>query len=151
MKAASQFFLEGEEVIRKSTGLPVRGTPNATGHLVVGYATGKSGGRTVLLHRLKFYLLHGWLPPLVEHKDRHPDHNASRNLRTATKSQNAHNTTKTWGSLPQGVKRCRDKYQARCQLRGQGHHLGTFATIAEAEQAVQEFKRKHLGTFYPHT
>lgn len=145
-----QFRLDGDTVVRLSTGKVVTGTARPDGSRVVGVA-GFGQGKLILLHRLKFFLANGWLPPIVDHRDRLKGDNDVSNLRPATKAQNAYNSEKTWGQYPRGVKRCRNKFQARAMIGGAVHHLGTFDTPEEAGRAAAAFRQKHHGEFYAPT
>ncbi len=67
-------------------------------------------------HRIIFFLHYGYLPELIDHKDRNKANNAPDNLREATKTVNAYNTDnrkdnstgyKCIVKLPQGNRRWR--------------------------------------------
>lgn len=87
------FELEGEELIRKfprrSTERVVKGTLGKKGYLQVS-AGPRGSARTLFVHRVKFYLIHGYLPEgdnTVDHWDRDKINNLGSNLRDATSSE----------------------------------------------------------------
>lgn len=139
------FLLRGEEVIRLSTGRPVgRGKPT------VGYQTAQTKidgkWRPVQVHRIKFFLTHGFLPPLVDHRDGDRLNNRSNNLRAATRTENQRNLKA--GPL-RGV-RCRrsGRWSAYGLLGGKQVSLGTFSTVEEALEAADSHRRGMHGEFF---
>lgn len=147
-----QYRLEGEEVIRISTGRPVGASPDRLGYIRFRLASGsRGGGRSVRLHQVKFLLLHGYIPDYIDHADRDPLNNHSSNLREATRQQNMLNRRQPpQRLLPRGVYKSKRGlgYYASCTFNKTRHHLGYFKTVAEAERAVEDFRRKHHGEFY---
>lgn len=59
---------------------------------ILGYRNARINGKNHKQHRIIFYLVHGYLPEMVDHIDRIRDNNAPTNLRGVTCSQNLHNT-----------------------------------------------------------
>lgn len=141
----AQLRLEGEAIIRVSTGLPVPHKPaGANPYAMVWLKVGPRKGRLVFYHKAKFYLFFGWMPELVDHRDRVKLHNYLANLRPATRTTNGFNRrTKRKSGLPRGVL----KRGLRWTARGDGY-LGTFGTIEEASAAVEAFYREKHGEFY---
>lgn len=75
---------------------------------------------------------------VIDHKNQDKLDCRRRNLRFATKSQNAHNTQR------KGVYYCkwRRRFFAHCRVDGKRHSLGGYATREEAEEAVVKFRQK---------
>jgi hypothetical protein len=100
----------------------------------------------VYLHRL----LMGFPSCDVDHRDRDGLNNCRRNLRLATKSQNAANSKTRLGiSGRKGV--CRHKntirWVARIRLGGRKTHLGVFNTQKEAAEAYNAAAVLCFGSF----
>ena len=146
-KIRALFTLVGEVVVRKRSGLPVKAKPHRTlGYQFVRIA---NAGRGALqgLHRVKFYLRYGWMPPEVDHKDGIRANNLFENLRAATKAQNMMNvparTTRL--GLPRGVSVQRSgRYQARAGKT----YIGTYDTVEEAAKAARDARRETHGEFF---
>lgn len=112
---------------------------------------GGSGTRTVKLHRAKFYLANGWMPPSVDHKDRDTTNNELVNLRAADNSLQMHNRTRKPRTLPRGVMKVRSKYRAKVRFQKRYRHLGMFDTPEEASLAVEAFLKEAYGPDYSPT
>lgn len=140
-----QFRLEGEEIVRRSTNKSVAFVPGQGGYGRVWLCTGKRGGTMILYHRLKYALAHGWLPKLVDHKNRTKTDNRLQNLWPATKSENAMNSISKPG---RGVTLSHGKWQARVKVAGKYQHLGTYATYEEAVVVADAARLKAHGEFY---
>lgn len=144
------FHLDGEDVIRTSTGKSVMGgKPNSAGYLRV--KVGPRPGVSLLLHRVKFALLHGYLPGMVDHKNRSRGDLSSDNLREATHQQNMWNAPRQRqknADLPRGVIPVGRRYRASAMSGGPTKYLGTFNTPEEASRAYQEFCHKTRGEFH---
>jgi hypothetical protein len=146
---AAQFRLEGEDVIRISTGMVVSPAPNKAGYSYASYRVTRGKHKRILLHRLKFFLAHGYLPQEVDHRDRHSVNSELTNLRAATSSQNKMNRAIKSRPLPRCVyETAEGRYVAKCRLLGERHHLGHYDTPREASEAVERFRQKHHGEFY---
>lgn len=140
------FRLDGEDVVRIRTGRVVRAKP----HPELGYQFVRLARRgphaLELLHRVKFCLLHGWLPPEVDHRDLDRANNHSANLRAATHSQNAVNKPprKTRLGLPRGVS---IQASGRFMAKSSRTYLGTYDTPEEAGLAAERFRKTTYGEF----
>jgi hypothetical protein len=144
--------LENQKVTNLSTGKVLKQRINNEGYVVISFIF-KNVSRTLRLHRLFFYLHHGYLPQLVDHKDRNPQNNNIENLRELTKSGNNRNRNKSQNrkrkpsSKYKGVSKTRsNKWQARIRdLNGKKDiNLGTFHKEDDAGQAVND-KIRELG------
>jgi len=100
------------------------------------------------VHRLFFYWKYGYLPNLVDHKDRNKLNNNIENLRELTKSENNTNVEKRKNgttSKYKGVswhKRAR-KWEARLKANGKNLFLGYFNNEDDAGQAYNDAIRKY--------
>lgn len=103
------------------------------------------------LHRIKFALLHGYLPEQVDHKNRKRSDNSSVNLRASDKTTNKWNTTKrrTNSGLPVGVVKVPSgRYRANVSHYRVRIYLGTFDTPEEASHAYQKYCSEKRGDFH---
>ena len=116
-----------------------------------GYGLFQVGGRQRLAHRVSYEFSVGPIPAGLDldhtcyvHACVNPDH-----LRLATNAQNGQNRHGAQRDSTSGVRgvywhRAAGKWYARAKLDGKNHHLGLFATIAEAEAVVVEWRRIHM-------
>jgi hypothetical protein len=148
----ANFRLEGEQVVRASgrySGQVAFGSPTAKGYRQVSVGS-RGGARTILLHRLKFCLAHGWLPDKVDHKDTDRSNNALVNLRAADSAGNRHN--RAYQRKGRKLPRCvRAVPSGRFQARVNGEHatyLGTFDSTEAASEAVEAHLRQAHAEFY---
>jgi hypothetical protein len=153
----AQFRLEGETIIRKSTGRPASLFLNKRdGYYRVNVSLGGGRGRSVLYHRLKFFLAFGWLPHRVDHRDRNKEDCCLINLRPATPTQNGRNAkqrAKINGITSRGV-----FFRADCPMHPYQAHivadggrkitLGYFTSEAEASAVVEAHLKDLHGDFY---
>ncbi len=115
------------------------------------YASTRRGGNTIYLHRLVFCHYYGIIPEgqLIDHRDRDRLNNVPSNLRLATRSINAANSSRK--SKPAsgitGVYKVMDKprWYARVMHMYKFKHLGVFSTPEEAARAVNSAYR----TYFP--
>jgi hypothetical protein len=86
---------------------------------------------------------------VVDHRDRNPLNNTRTNLRVATRSQNASNTTmrRRSNSGYRGVHKYGDRYQARIKLNNKTINLGMYATAREAAIVRDNAARELHGEF----
>jgi hypothetical protein len=143
-------YTDGMLYRKQSRGSAKAGSPLNTMHRS-GYLSGKVDGKRYLLHRLIFLFHHGYLPKLLDHKDRNPLNNRIENLREATHQQNASNR-KNQTNNKSGVrgvhwKARNKKWQAQVKLNGKHQYLGLFTDLAEAEQAVKQFRSEQYKEF----
>jgi hypothetical protein len=101
------------------------------------------------VHRLFFYWKYGYLPDLVDHKDRNKLNNNIENLRELTKSENNKNADKRKNgatSKHKGVSWNKNerKWEARLKLNGKHLFLGYFNNEDDAGQAYND-KVRQLG------
>jgi hypothetical protein len=105
----------------------------------------------VSVHRLVFYIIHGYIPELVDHIDGNILNNRADNLRAATRLQNSINskTPKTNTSGRKGVysQKGTGKWIARIRANNRVFHLGTFITFEEAAQARAAAEEKYHGEY----
>ena len=105
------------------------------------YKSGKC--RTVLLHRLLYWLEYGSHPKPIDHANRDKNDNRLENLRPASHSLNHFNKDDRKSKHGRGV--CFHPgrpmpYQAKLTVRGKGKSLGYYATAEEAAQAAREYR-----------
>jgi hypothetical protein len=109
------------------------------------------GGINYLLHRVIFFLCHGYEPDVVDHIDRDRSNNSIENLRAATKSQNAQNcrirSDNTSGFRNVNWHRQKRKWQVTLTLNGKRKSYGLFDDKEEAGRVAQEARERHYGNF----
>jgi hypothetical protein len=144
--------LENQKVTNLSTGKVLKQRINNEGYLVISFIF-KNVSRTLRLHRLFFYLHHGYLPELVDHKDRNPQNNKIDNLRELDDSENAMNSNKrksyknkSTTSIYKGVSwnKKTKKWRASLRFKGKPFYLGSFDSEDDAGQAYND-KIRELG------
>jgi hypothetical protein len=144
--------LENQKVTNLSTGKVLKQRINNEGYVIINFIF-KNVSRTLRLHRLFFYSHHGYLPELVDHKDRNPQNNKINNLRELDDSQNAMNSNKrksyknkSTTSIYKGVywNKQRKKWRASLMFKGKYFHLGSFDNEDDAGQAYND-KIRELG------
>jgi hypothetical protein len=91
------------------------------------------------VHQLAFMYMTGSIPKLIDHIDGNIQNNAWSNLREASKSLNALNTSKSLG-----VYRSGKKWLSKCMVQKKIHYLGTFNTFIEAKEAYNNFKKGYI-------
>ncbi len=122
------------------------------GGVIAGYLKIKIDGKKYSAHRLAWLIVHGTLPPLVDHKNRNTLDNRIENLREATRLGNSRNHGRTINrsGLPVGVRAIPSgRFQARIRDDGRAVHLGAFNTSEEASTAYQSARRQIFGEFCP--
>jgi len=110
-------------------------------------------GKKFSVHRLFFYWHHGYLPPLVDHKDTNPQNNRIENLRELDSSGNSrnskkyHNRKRKATSIYKGVSKTPlNKWVARIRdlYSKKDITIGTFEKEDDAGQAYND-KIRELG------
>ena len=140
--------LDKQEITRLSTGNKLKFSlmgNRKNNQLYYGITFKKSSLR---IHRLFFYWKYGYLPNLVDHKDRNKLNNNIENLRELTKSENNKNADKRKNctSKYKGVSWNKNerKWEARLKLNGKHLFLGYFNNEDDAGQAYND-KVRQLG------
>ena len=108
----------------------------------------------VQVHRVIFYMVHGFLPTVVDHADGNSLNNSVENLRAATISQNATNcktpVTNTSGRKGVYLHKLTGKWQASIRAEDKLKHLGLFEKFEDAVKARETAEEKYHGTFKRH-
>ena len=105
-------------------------------------------GKRYYVHRVIFYLVHGYEPPVVDHIDNNPSNNDPANLRAATTQQNLFNINRKGKSKGVSFRKRSGKWRAVATLMGVPKELGEFATKEEAQARYDEYTREHHGEFF---
>jgi len=104
-------------------------------------------GYWLRVNRLFFYWHNGYLPDIVDHKDRNSLNNNIENLRELTNSQNLRNSNKRkkGSSIYKGVSwhKQAKKWIAYFYINNKLNHLGLFENEDDAGQAVNDAIRKY--------
>jgi hypothetical protein len=116
-----------------------------------GYIRVTINGKQFLAHRIIWAMHRGYWPSqLLDHIDRNPSNNAIENLREATYSQNAMNTTRK-GGLASGVTGVRlamsGKWTAYIKVNKAHIHLGNFDSLDVAIKARRAAEQDYFGEF----
>lgn len=109
------------------------------------------GGPMVPVHRIVYFMHHGFYPQLIDHIDGDPSNNRIENLRPATRAENCRNC-KTPVTNTSGVKgvywhKQTSRWTASIRIEKRLSHLGTFADFFDAICARKSAERKHYGEF----
>lgn len=106
-------------------------------------------GKMVSVHRLIFFMFHGWLPEIVDHRDGNRQNNCIENLRAATACENMRNVKLSARNKSgvKGVRQSGDKWIAIIRVNKRLKHLGTFPDKFEAICARKSAERIHYGEF----
>lgn len=117
-----------------------------------GYVVIRLGYRGILAHRLAWKMVTGeWPEMLIDHKNLNRADNRWSNLRSASASQNQHNTSlqrnNTSGFKGVHWYAARRKWRARIKVDGKEVSLGSFLTAEEASAAYEKAARRYRGEF----
>lgn len=103
------------------------------------------------VHRLAFFLHHGYSPEQVDHINRIGSDNRASNLRAATASENCSNrgiaTSNTSGVLGVSFNTQSRKWVAFATVAGRHHHAGYFNDIESAKAARAALAARLHGKF----
>ena len=97
-------------------------------------------------HRLIWKWHHGTDPAILDHVNGIRHDNRIENLQEVTNRENCNRGRDKRCALPRGVRRVRDKYQARILIAGKRLYLGSFGTIEEAANAYRDALKKTEGS-----
>jgi hypothetical protein len=121
-------------------------------HAFKGYHIVRINSKNHYYHRLIFMMHHGYMPETIDHIDGNPANNRIENLRAATVSQNGWNQKihKRNKSGFRGVSwnKKAKKWVANCMINGNQHYLGSFNSLDDASNVINEFRMKHHGEFH---
>lgn len=133
------------EKVGTEAGTPV---PNQSGKVYWVIAINR---RRYKRSRIIFALANGrWPTGQVDHVNGISTDDRIGNLREATVTQNAWNHKRRARriNLPMGVRSLASgRYQARIACNKVMHHLGSFATVAEAANVYQQARKEYFGEF----
>jgi hypothetical protein len=140
----SRFDYQNGQLICKIKNKPV-GSINGRGYIL--YNINKKSYR---LHRLIFLYHYGYLPELVDHKDRNKLNNCIENLREATVSQNNHNRAGLGSNTGcKGIhwSNSRQKYKVAITHNKVYYYLGLYTDLQEAVRVHKEKYIELHGSF----
>lgn len=108
-------------------------------------------GVRVMTHRLIFLWHYGYMPIVVDHKDRNQQNNKIENLRAAIFVDNSRNKTSRIGSTSKylGVNfdKIRGRWLSRISINGKSKNLGRFDSEIDAAIAYDNMAKLHYGEF----
>ena len=99
-----------------------------------------------LVHRLIWKWHYGTEPAVLDHVNGVRHDNRIENLESVTNRENICRGRDRTNALPRGVRKVREKYQARIHIKGKRLFLGNYGTIEEAAAAYDEALRQAEGT-----
>lgn len=99
-----------------------------------------------LVHRVIFFLCHGYWPKEVDHKDQNKENNRVENLRPCNRSQNKFNTSFNKTKGVRWYDRTQ-KWSAQIVFQGKQKHLGYFANKSDAILAYNKAAKEFAGDF----
>jgi|AntAceMinimDraft_13_1070369.scaffolds.fasta_scaffold37204_2 hypothetical protein len=101
-----------------------------------------------LAHRIAFYLMTGSCPALIDHINQNPFDNRFVNLRPASRSLNALNSSKRKGV---DFHKHTGKWRARIRYRNLRTELGQYATEQEAVEVYLKAKEELINNILKET
>lgn len=127
----------------------IAGTDSAHGYKLI-----QLKGKTFFLHRVVFFLCHGWLPENIDHKNCNRTDNRISNLRPASKSRNSFNR-KINSNNKSGYKGVdylskTGRFRAQIQKNYIKIVIGEFRTAEEAHRAYVMKSDELFGEFSNH-
>ena len=122
------------------------GTVNTLGYSVVSIKN-----KTYLIHRLIYWMLHGYCPKYVDHIDGNKLNNKIENLRSATNQQNIFNQKIKKGSRS-GYKNVIwdkriKKWCVRFTINYKTKYIGLYTNLEKAIEVAKETRAKLHGDF----
>ena len=110
------------------------GTCNKDGYIVF-----RVNKKLLYAHRVAFFLMHGFVPKMVDHINRNKSDNRIKNLREATTTLNAQNKVFQGVTKPKHTK----KWSASITCNRKRMHLGYFDSAEQAHEAYILAKQKY--------
>lgn len=124
------------------------------GHLSIWLYLGNGVKYKLYVHRVVWFLEHGYQVAIIDHIDQNVLNNAPRNLREATNQENKRNQgkIKNVGGRYKGAYRASSAMKSKpwlCKVRidGKTKHFGYFATEEEAARKYDEVAKTLYGEF----
>lgn len=115
------------------------------------YMTIKLNHKMYLLHRLIFFINHGYFPKYIDHINGVRNDNRIENLRECTHSQNHQNKKIPISNSSgyKGVSKAKGgvKWRARLKINGKEYHIGTFPNTVDAAKAYNKKAIEIYGDF----
>lgn len=105
-----------------------------------------------LMHRVIFFMHHGYWPEFIDHIDRDRSNNKISNLRACTHKQNMQNRSKrktTTTSKYLGVRKIKKGFKVVIKGGGQYNNLGVYKDEKEAAKVYNKAALVHYGEFAP--
>jgi len=110
-------------------------------------------GKYMLVHRIIFFLHHGYVPKMIDHIDGNVENNSIENLRAATYEQNNRNAKlrKDNKTGAKGLRQCPNgKWQVYVRMDGKQKSFGVYEDFDLAELIAIEARNKHHLHFAKH-
>ena len=124
------------------------------GYEIVGYQFVEVKRQKYAVHRIAFYMQHGWVPDEIDHINGNGMDNRIQNLRPATTAQNAQNRslliTNTTGYKGVRTHKRSNRFQAQMKINGKQRHLGTFDTKELAAEFLDLARDMVHGVYANH-
>ena len=124
----------------------------------VGYNNGNNYKKVTInkkqfyVHRIVYFMHHGYLPKIIDHIDNNKSNNSIHNLREATCAQNLLNrpTKKINQSGYRNVyfNKIRKKWNVRVKANGKLYCLGAYEDLELAGLVAEEARQKYQGDFF---
>ncbi len=116
-----------------------------------GYIRIQINGKPYDAHRLAFLYMEGYIPELIDHKDRVGTNNAWDSLRKSTDSQNAANqpirSTNISGYKNVSWDKARNKWLVNVMKDGKTIYGGRFSELEDAVKAANNLRLSLFGNF----
>lgn len=140
---------ENGQLIHKVTRRGVRKGTVAGSVKKDGYVHLKIMGVEYYAHRVIYFMLHGYLPAMVDHKDGNRSNNKPANLRAATSGQNCANSRVRKDNVCgiKGIRRSGKKWRASITTEKKQLHLGSFDNHEQASAAYRNAAIQHHREF----
>ena len=138
-------YQDGQLFWKAGSGKAMAGDPvgRLTSH---GYITTGLHYAEYQVHRLIWKWHYGTEPDVLDHVNGIRHDNRIENLEPVTNRENINRGFDRRSKLPRGVRKHREKYQARIHVNGERLYLGSYGTIEEAAAAYDEALRQTART-----